>query len=156
MDDVPSYSIEISRHDNLPGDLDQGRIRQAGELALHRHHCPKAELHVALVDDAAMAELNERYRDHAGPTDVLSFDLAEPGADRLEGQLVVSVETAQREAQGRAHSVEAEVLLYCVHGTLHLLGYDDASAQEARRMHRMEDRLLVELGVGVVYGAAAS
>lgn len=156
MDDVPSYAIEISRQEGLPGDLDAARIKQAVELALHRHRCSRAEVHLALVDDATIAELNARYRHRAGPTDVLSFDLAESGAQMLEGQVVVSLDAARREARQRNHSLEAEVLLYCLHGTLHLLGYDDVEAEEARRMHQVEDGLLTELGLGVVYGTAAS
>ncbi|HUU84713.1 MAG TPA: rRNA maturation RNase YbeY [Phycisphaerae bacterium] len=156
MDDLPSYSIEISRQDVLLADLDQARLRQAVELTLRHHQCSRAELHVALVDDATIADLNEKYRGHPGPTDVLSFDLAEPGAKVLDGQIVVSVETARREAVERRHSAEAEVLLYCIHGTLHLLGYDDATPEDARRMHEMEDTLLTELGIGPVYGAKAS
>ena len=156
MDDLPSYSIEISRQDGLPVDLDEARLRQAIELTLQRHQCPRAELHVALVDDPSMAELNEKYRDQAGPTDVLSFDLAEPADGNVDGQIVLSVETARREAEERHHSVEAEALLYCIHGTLHLLGYDDATAGDGQRMHEMEDTLLIDLGVGPVYGARTS
>lgn len=153
MDDVPAYVIEISGSDHPPADPQAGDIRRAVELALQRHRCPQARLQIALVDDHAIAKLNQQYLGHEGPTDVLSFDLSEPGMDGVEGQLVVSLETARREAQRRNHAVEAEVLLYCLHGTLHLLGHDDASADGARQMHELEDELLCELGVGTVYRA---
>ena len=66
---------------------------------------------------------------------------------------MVSVETARREAGQRGHAAGAEVLLYCVHGVLHLLGYDDTDPQQAQRMHAAENELLTELGIGPVYGA---
>ena len=153
MDDVPSYVIEISGSDHPPADPQARDIRRAVELALQRHRCPQARLQIALVDDDAIAKLNQQYLGHKGPTDVLSFDLSEAGVDGVEGQLVVSVETARREAQLRNHAVEAEVLLYCLHGTLHLLGYDDATADGARQMHDLEDQLLGEMGLEAVYGA---
>ena len=154
MDDDPSYEIEITR-DAAPGELGESQIRSAVEFALRRHHCRRAALDIAMVDDTRIAELNERYLDHAGPTDVLSFDLSAEDSDLVDGQIAVSVETARREARRRGHPVEAEVLLYCLHGTLHLLGYDDSDPEEAERMHAAEDELLSELGAGRVYGRQA-
>lgn len=151
MEDGPSYQIEVTRQTD-PGDFDEQRLQEAIELALRRHRCPQAQLSIALVDDAEIARLNQEYLGHAGPTDVLSFDLAEPDQDALQGQVVVSVDTARRQARRRGHSVEAEVVLYCLHGTLHLLGHDDAQPAEAERMHHTEDSLLTELGFGAVYG----
>ena len=119
MDEDPSYEVEISREVEPAGDFDEPQIRQAIELLLGRHGCSRAELSIALVDDRRIAELNEQYLDHQGPTDVLSFDLADAGASGIEGQVVVSVETARREAGQRGHAAGAEGLLYCVHGVLH-------------------------------------
>jgi probable rRNA maturation factor len=152
MEDDPSYEIEVTRETD-PGDFDEQRLRTAVVLALARHDCTAAQLSVALVDDARISRLNEQYLGHAGATDVLSFDLAESDRDGLDGQIVVSVDAARRQAGLRGHSVEAELVLYCLHGTLHLLGYDDADPDEAERMHRTEDELLTELGFGAVYGA---
>jgi probable rRNA maturation factor len=154
MEDNPSYEVEITR-DGDPGELGESRIRPAVELALRRHHCRRAALGIALVDDNRIAELNQRHLGRDGPTDVLSFDLGAEDTDVVDGQIAVSVETARREAQRRGHPVEAEVLLYCLHGTLHLLGYDDDNPDEAERMHAAEDELLTELGVGRVYGRQA-
>ena len=151
----PCYQIEVSRRAPA-GEVDDGRLLRALELALRRQGCGRARLEVALVDDAEIARLHERYLRQAGPTDVLSFDLSEPGQEGLDGQVVVSVETARREARRRDHGVEAEVVLYGLHGTLHLLGYDDATPDQAERMHRMEDELLTELGFGAVYGVRSS
>ncbi len=152
MDDDPAYEIEVTR-DGEPGDPDDQLIRSVLESALRQHQCPRATLDVALMDDARIAELNARFLDHAGPTDVISFDLGTAGQDGVDGQIAVSVETARREAYRRGHSVEAEVLLYCLHGTLHLLGYGDGEPADAARMHETEDRILSDLGLGPVYGS---
>ncbi len=60
---------------------------------------------------------------------------------------------AHREARRRHHSTDAELMLYAVHGTLHLLGYEDSQPESAQQMHRTEDAILSELGVGPVYSA---
>jgi len=135
--------------------VDAGSLQRAIEWTLVRHACESAVLSVALVDDVRIAALNERYLGHAGATDVLSFNL---GGDNpvVDGEVVVSVETARRESASRGHSAEVEVLLYAVHGTLHLLGFDDHTKDDARHMHDEEDRILTELGFGAVYRSEAS
>jgi probable rRNA maturation factor len=103
---------------------------------------------VLLVDDAAMAELNQAYRGVAGPTDVLAFPMTEGRFGKLDGDLlgdvVISVETAARQA---ACGVRAELALLMVHGILHLLGYDHGTPDERRTMRRKEAALLAALGV---------
>ena len=69
----------------------------------------------------------------------------------IDGEIVASAETAAREAARRNVEAKAELLLYVIHGTLHLLGFDDAAAEQAAVMHEKEDALLVELGYGPVY-----
>jgi probable rRNA maturation factor len=102
------------------------------------------EVVVALVDDATIAELNQRFLGEEGPTDVLSFP---------QGEIVVSAETALREAQERGIPPLHELILYVVHGALHLKGFDDRRSEERRRMRREERRILERLGVGDVFGA---
>ncbi len=80
------------------------------------------------------------------PTDVLTFDLRDDGdAEAIEGEVVVSVETARREAVHRRLPEAAEILRYVIHGTLHLVGYDDATPARRRRMRAREDSVLKEL-----------
>ena len=104
-----------------------------------------AELSVSLVDDATIADLNARYRGIDRPTDVLSFSLVEgEHAERsggLLGDVVVSLETADRQARRGRRSLDEEVLRLLVHGTLHLLGHDHELPDEARRMRAQERRL---------------
>lgn len=152
-DDDSDYDITVTRQAGVGADLDDGQIIAAVERALQLGGCRVAKLEIALVDDEAIADLNRRYLNHAGPTDVLSFDLGELQEGRVEGQIVASVPTAEREAKRRGHRVQAEIILYCLHGTLHLLGHDDREPDQAARMHRLEDELLTQLGWGPVYAA---
>ncbi len=131
-------------------------IRRAIGATLRLHGVKRACLSVALVDDATMADLHRTFLGRRGPTDVLSFDLnGSEGAHRVDGEIVLSVDTAAREAKRRGHAVDAELALYAVHGLLHLLGHDDRTARGAARMHRLEDEILGSLGIGAVFGGTA-
>ena len=99
-------------------------------------------LSVAVVNDRAMRTLNREYHGVDEPTDVLAFPLDSPGGVPLLGEVICSVETAAREADRRGLPVAREVALYAIHGTLHLLGYDDHTPANRRRMRRRERTLL--------------
>jgi probable rRNA maturation factor len=111
---------------------------------------PSWELAVHLVDDAEMTRLNEHFLRHAGTTDVISFNHAgasvpAPEAEprpALYGELFVCVPEAVRQARRYRTHWTRELARYLVHGTLHLLGYNDAVPAARRRMKREEDRLL--------------
>jgi probable rRNA maturation factor len=116
----------------------------------------RGRLGVAVVDAAAMADLHQRYSGVPGPTDVLTFDLRDdPAADAasaIDGDVVLCLDVADRQARRRGHDTRLELLLYAVHGLLHLQGYDDHTAADARAMHRREDELLTAAGFGAVFG----
>ena len=155
MDDDSPYDICVSDDEDAHQPIDAKQITRTVAETLRQHHCKAARISVALVNDARIAALNRSYLDHTGPTDVLSFDLSDDRNDAtLEGEIVISWETAARQAARRGHSTEAETLLYAAHGTLHLVGYDDGTAKEAAAMHTEEDRILTLLGIGAVYGDA--
>lgn len=99
---------------------------------------------VALVDDATIAQLHKRYLGVPGPTDVLSFP---------HGEIVVSADTARREALRRGIRPLAELVLYVVHGALHLAGFDDKSGKARAAMRAAERRVLNQLGFPDVFGA---
>jgi probable rRNA maturation factor len=125
--------------------LDRRRLRRQAVRLLRELGCPNAELSIALVDDAAIAALNARYRGVAGATDVLSFSLLEGAhAERrgaLLGDVVVSLETAAVQARRARRTLDDEVLRLLIHGTLHLLGHDHERDDEARRMRAEERRV---------------
>ncbi len=107
------------------------------------------------MDTAEVIRLNDRYLGRREDTDVLAFDLADD-ADRGEaimGQIVINVERARHQAFGRGIEPRSEMILYIVHGFLHLLGYDDHTPRDFSRMHRREDELLEELGCGRVFAS---
>jgi probable rRNA maturation factor len=116
------------------------------------------ELSVALVDDATMQRLHAQHLDDPTTTDVLTFDLRagavaeqDERGTRVEGELILCRDQASRQAQARGHALREELLLYAVHGLLHLLGYDDHTKRAAATMHRREDEILRAIGVGSVY-----
>jgi probable rRNA maturation factor len=116
------------------------------ELRIH----PQAELSLLLVDVAAMTELNQRWMDERGPTDVLSFPMDElrpPAADAepvpgLLGDVVLCPDVAARQARAAGHTAEDELHLLTTHGVLHLLGYDHAEPAEHAQMFGLQAALL--------------
>ncbi len=120
-------------------------LRQAVRTVLAGESLERAEISVAIVDDAAIHGLNLKYLQHDYATDVLSFLLNSPG-EPLEGEIVLSAETAAREASQYGWNKEDELLLYLIHGTLHLIGHDDTSDAERAAMRAKERRYLAELG----------
>lgn len=110
----------------------------------------EAELSVALVDSAAMAAANRRWRGRHGPTDVLAFSLLEGDHARhrgvLLGDVVIAVDIAERQAREAGHSFGEELLRLLIHGVLHLFGYDHAAPSEARIMQQRERELFEAVG----------
>ena len=107
------------------------------------------ELSVLLTNDAYIRELNRDYRDKDAATDVLSFAQMEGdvfvSAVPILGDLVISLETAARQAVDCGHSLAAEVRILLVHGLLHLMGHDHLEDEERKKMARAEDDLLAAL-----------
>ncbi|HLA84455.1 MAG TPA: rRNA maturation RNase YbeY [Thermoguttaceae bacterium] len=126
--------------------VDRKRIRAVVRRALEASGIERAQVSVAVVDDPAIHELNRRYLRHDYPTDVLSFVL-ERGPGRLEGQIVVSADTAQSEAARYGWPAENELLLYVVHGALHLAGCEDSTPESREEMRRKEREVLKEFGL---------
>lgn len=113
------------------------------------------ELTVVFVNDARMAELHERFSGVPGTTDVLTFNLSEKkGFNPFSGEVYVCVDEAKRRSVELGHPLRNELLLYALHGLLHLLGYDDHRAKDYRAMHEEEDRILKAMGVGPVFKPA--
>ena len=102
-----------------------------------------------LTDDKFISSLNNKYRGIDKPTDVLSFSLLE-GADKspevesekLLGDIIISVETAKRQADALNHSIEKELTILLIHGLLHLTGYDHEKDQDYKIMREKENKIL--------------
>lgn len=116
-------------------------LAKIAQSALDLLHDTNSQIGIVLVDDATITKLNAQYHATAGPTDVLSFDYGEG-----QGELIISVECAIRQASRFRTTPARELVLYVVHGILHLHGYDDRAANGKRRMHAAERQLMSRLG----------
>ena len=109
--------------------------------------CSNAELSLVFCDDRTIATLNKKYRKLAKSTDVLSFALRENSCDQMInnvlGDVVISVETAKRQARARKLALRDELIRLLIHGCLHLVGYDHVGVSKAKatRMRKKEDKL---------------
>ncbi len=160
QDDQPPSSgrrrrtLKITVND-APDEL-TASIRNAARRALQSHGFRQGRLDIAVLGDAEMRRQHARWCGEDSTTDSLAFDLRNESVDGLvDGQLLVCKSVARRRARSRRSDWRAELLLYVVHGCLHLCGHDDHDAAEAARMHEEEDRLLTALGWGPVFRAAA-
>ena len=141
-------TVRLTGRRGLPR-LDRRRLRGRAQRVLRALDLGASELSLSLLDDEAMARLNERYRGKRGPTDVLSFSLMEGAYNELRGgmlgDVIVSLDTAARQAKRGRRSLDEEVLRLVIHGTLHLLGHDHQEDAEARRMRAEERRVWREV-----------
>jgi probable rRNA maturation factor len=94
------------------------------------------EVNVVLVSDRRIAEIHRRFLDEPGPTDVITFQ---------HGEIVISVETARRQARVFGTSLEHELRLYIAHGLLHLRGFDDKTSAGAAEMKRLQEKLVAKV-----------
>lgn len=104
-------------------------LQAAARAVLHREATVEAELSIALLDDAGIAALNQRYLAHDGPTDVISFPLYEEG-EIVVGDIYIGAEQAARQAAHNGVSLEEELVRLAVHGVLHVLGYEHPEGDE--------------------------
>ncbi|MBN2021705.1 MAG: rRNA maturation RNase YbeY [Pirellulales bacterium] len=141
----PAFAIQFANEQTiLP--VDKIRLRRAVRGILKDAALAQAQVSVAIVDDPAIHRLNREYLRHDYPTDVLSFVL-EREDDRLEGQIVASAETALAAAGRYGWAPEDELLLYVIHGTLHLVGVEDETPAQRARMRRREAESLARFGL---------
>jgi len=130
--------------------LDTRKIRSiAREILKFEGQPDHAELSIVFCDDDFIQKLNDEYLGRNRPTDVLSFPMDEEEFDsevRLLGDVVISVDTAQQQAQKMRHSLELEVVFLLIHGILHLIGYDHVRKSDQARMKAREETLCQLLG----------
>jgi probable rRNA maturation factor len=113
---------------------------------------PLQELSLALVTDREMADLHQQFMNISGPTDVLTFPLeSDRRGKATDGEVVICVPEARRQAKSHGVPVRDELLLYALHGLLHLSGFDDRTDRDYRKMHAAEDAILQKLGVGAIF-----
>ena len=158
---MSQITIEITTQIGA-SDAETGFLREAMHRVLMDEGLASATISLAIVTDAEIHRVNREFLGHDYPTDGISILLtgsSDPGefpgepfaaeihpiaSDHLDGEIIVSSETANREAPAHGWSPQAELLLYVVHGLLHLCGYDDLT-DEARPVMRSRERELLAL-----------
>jgi probable rRNA maturation factor len=125
--------------------VDEVLLRRAVARVLETHEVSDATISLAVVDNPTIHQLNQEFLAHDYPTDVLSF-LLDEGPEGLDGEVIVSAEMAASQAANYDWPAAAELLLYVIHGTLHLIGYDDTTPEAAAEMRVAEQTILTEFG----------
>jgi len=126
------------------------QIEKKAKTILNALGCPDGELSILIVDDPAMARLNNTYLRRAGPTNVIAFPMQQgPFGDvnpNLLGDVVISLDTTAREARDDSISIESRFFRLLIHGILHLFGFDhDTTPEQAEAMMMKEEELLKAL-----------
>ncbi|EMI43838.1 rRNA maturation RNase YbeY [Rhodopirellula sp. SWK7] len=132
---------QVRGHSSEERPLGRAEIEAAVRAAAAVGNCTDCRIGVRVTDDATIHEINRDFLQHDYPTDVISFpyELQPP---MVEGELVVSIDTAENEAADAGWSVAQELLLYVIHGTLHLVGFDDTDDESRKEMREAERKAL--------------
>jgi probable rRNA maturation factor len=145
----PCRVILVRRERNLRRPVSTAAVRRAVRATLEAEACRKdCSLSILLAGEETITSLNASFRGIPRPTDVLSFsaNIVDPETELFHlGDIVISLPHAARQAAARRATLETEVLLLAVHGTLHLLGHDHARIAGKRRMWRTQNLILKEL-----------
>ncbi len=149
--DPDTHTVYV--HDRQRSEPLDARRLESLILSMIKHlRIASAELHVLIVDDREIAELNMRHLGHEGPTDIITFPVSEPGDEHLEGELVISAPWAARVASENGDEPFDEIALYAAHGLLHLTGQDDLSADDFQAMKQREYDVLRAVGAMIPKG----
>jgi len=133
--------------------IDESQFQAAVASVFRESSYDSGIVSIAVVDDPTIHEINRQYLEHDFPTDVLSFVL-EDRQPYLEGELVVSTDTASANAAEYDWPASSELLLYVIHGALHLVGFRDKKSDEIVVMRAAEAQTLRELGVALPNGSS--
>ncbi|MEZ4769998.1 MAG: rRNA maturation RNase YbeY [Caldilineales bacterium] len=151
------FEVDVQVDEGLADQVAPEGLRAAVEATLLREGVASAEVSLMVGDDELLCQLNREYRGIDEPTDVLSFSaredaddaaahfVAAPDAIDFLGDIVISLPYAARQADAAGHTTARELHLLAIHGTLHLLGYDHATAEEEAVMWARQDAILAAL-----------
>jgi len=136
--------------DDVNSGLDTEFFQKCAEMAcvMAKVEFEEAEISVLITDDAKIHELNREYRGKDMPTDVLSFVMTETGIEDggMLGDVVISIDTAKKQAEERGISLRREGAFLFIHGVLHLLGFDhEISDEDEKEMFDLQEAVLTEL-----------
>ena len=140
--------IQLEINYQVEAPQDHARIKQAVRWIADQYEIPEFEVSIAIVDDPTIHEINREHLQHDYPTDVISFIFeTNEETGRIEGEVVASWDTAARLAAAAKWRPEDELLLYIVHGLLHLAGLDDIEPEDEQEMRAAERDCMVALAV---------
>lgn len=143
------YQIQITIDEKYTGRVNAELLESAITTTLESDNAQPGEIGVLITGDEKLAELNNTFRGIPSPTDVLSFPSGDspviPGLPHYYGDIAISVDRAAEQAAENDHSLEDELLLLIVHGTLHLLGYDHGTEEEETCMWEKQNAILAKL-----------
>ncbi|MFP3999088.1 MAG: rRNA maturation RNase YbeY [Desulfobacterales bacterium] len=130
--------------------ISEERIRKTASALLEALGKTGAELSLLIVDNEQIAEINKTYLYRTGPTNVIAFPMGDSGFNEIQpellGDIVISVETADKEASNAGYCMEERFTELLIHGILHLLGYDhETNEQDAKQMNEKSDELMAYL-----------
>jgi len=131
--------------------LEFQQLKEAARTVLEGEGVRACKVTLAFVDNAHIHRLNKQFLEHDEPTDVLTFPYTEPDAKSCEGEVVIGYEVAKENAADRGHELNLELLLYVIHGCLHLCEYDDNSVS-VKAMRARERHYLQKLGLPDIAG----
>jgi probable rRNA maturation factor len=143
--DLKGFDISLA-NEQAAHTVDESKLIDAARAVLADSGYSSATISLAVVDDETIHELNRRYLAHDYPTDVLSFVLDDRDG-HLNGEVILSADTAAAEAAEIGWPAAAEQVLYVIHGMLHLVGYRDKLPADAARMREAERRYLSHCGI---------
>lgn len=134
-----------------PSEDVEAAIVKAAEAAL-KNRGKWGDITFSVVDDEEIHQVNREYRNVDRPTDVISFPANEGESiaalpDGFLGDIMISLPRAEAQAEEYGHSLKRELSFLAVHGTLHLLGYDHMTDEEAKEMFALQDEILNEMGI---------
>lgn len=144
--------IEVQINNETEFEIPTESLRKVVQAIAIDHGFPNGEISLAVIDDESMHRLNREHLQHDYPTDVLSFVFE--AEETLEGEVIVSADTAKRVAAEYEWSAEAELLLYFIHGTLHLVGFDDHEDDARQIMRDKESHYLTSISIQPPHGHA--
>ncbi len=114
--------------------ISKSKVLKVANIFLERNRLARYDVSIAFVGDVKMRLINKKYRGHDKTTDVLSFIEEDKDEDSYLGEILINYQQIKRQAKKRKAKIEDELVFILVHGLLHLVGYEDETAKDLKRM----------------------
>ncbi len=131
--------------------IDMAALQKVAEAVLQTHMQQPCEVSVTFIDPEEIAGLNEQYIQHEGVTDVITFNLGSAADGILVGDIYICPHVAEEHARMYGCTTGEELARLVIHGVLHFCGFDDATEEQKKAMHRMENYFLENYWLNTIY-----